>query len=100
MTSWRHLLAAAVCAAAGIALLAPYAGAQPKPIRIGYPVILSGPGALIGEPSLYPSDIQAYGRALWLEQYAGGTLFRDVVHPLFHEVFVHPKVKGLSLIHI
>ena len=52
MTSWRHLLATAVCAAAGIALLAPHAGAQPKPIRIGYPVILSGPGALIGEPSL------------------------------------------------
>jgi branched-chain amino acid transport system substrate-binding protein len=52
MTSWKHLLAAAVCAAAGIALLAPHAGAQPKPIRIGYPVILSGPGALIGEPSL------------------------------------------------
>ncbi|HYJ98421.1 MAG TPA: ABC transporter substrate-binding protein, partial [Burkholderiaceae bacterium] len=52
MNSWKHVLAAAVCAAAGIALLAPYAGAQPKPIRIGYPVILSGPGALIGEPSL------------------------------------------------
>ena len=48
------------------------------------------------QPSLYPSDIQAYGRALWLEQYAGGTLFRDVVHPLFHEVFVHPKVKGIA----
>ena len=48
------------------------------------------------QPPLYPSDIQAYGRALWLEQYAGGTLFRDVVHPLFHEVFVHPKVKGIA----
>lgn len=23
-----------------------------KPIKVGYPVILSGPGALIGEPSL------------------------------------------------
>ena len=47
-------------------------------------------------PSLYPSDIQAHGHALWLEQYAGGTLFRDVVHPLFHEVFVHPKIKGIA----
>jgi glutathione S-transferase len=28
---------------------------------------------------------------LSLEQYAG-SLFRDVVHPLFHETFVHPKV--------
>jgi len=48
------------------------------------------------QPSLYPNDIQCHGRALWLEQYAGGTLFRDVVHPLFHEVFVHPKVKGIA----
>jgi glutathione S-transferase len=48
------------------------------------------------QPALYPSDIRDYGRALWLEQYAGGTLFRDVVHPLFHEAFVHPKVKGIA----
>jgi glutathione S-transferase len=48
------------------------------------------------QPSLYPSDSRDFGHALWLEQYAGGTLFRDVVHPLFHEVFVHPKVKGIA----
>ena len=48
------------------------------------------------QPSLYPADNRSYGHALWLEQYAGGTLFRDVVHPLFHEVFVHPKVKGIA----
>lgn len=47
-------------------------------------------------PSLYPSEDRAYAKALWLEQYAGGTLFRDVVHPLFHEVFVHPKVKRIA----
>jgi glutathione S-transferase len=46
--------------------------------------------------SLYPSDPQRYGHALWLEQYASGTVFRDVVRPLFHEVFVHPKVKGIA----
>jgi glutathione S-transferase len=51
------------------------------------------------EPSLYPADMQQYGRALWLEQYAGGTVFRDVVHPLFHEVFVHPKIKGIASDH-
>jgi len=51
------------------------------------------------EPSLYPSDARHYGHALWLEQYAGGTVFRDVVHPLFHEVFVHPKVKGIATDH-
>ncbi|HEY6511275.1 MAG TPA: glutathione S-transferase family protein [Burkholderiaceae bacterium] len=48
------------------------------------------------QPSLYPSQAKPYGQALWLEQYAGGTLFHDVVHPLFHEVFVHPKVRGIA----
>lgn len=47
-------------------------------------------------PSLYPSDVQQHAHALWLEQYASGTLFRDVVRPLFHEVFVHPKVQGVA----
>jgi glutathione S-transferase len=46
--------------------------------------------------SLYPSDPQRYGHALWLEQYASGTVFRDVVRPLFHEVFVHPKVRNIA----
>lgn len=48
------------------------------------------------EPSLYPRDDRRYGWALWLEQYAGGTVFRDVVHPLFQEVFVNPKVRGVA----
>jgi branched-chain amino acid transport system substrate-binding protein len=47
--NWTRLLVP-LLALAGLALTAP-AAAQ-KPIRIGYPVILSGPGALIGEPSL------------------------------------------------
>jgi glutathione S-transferase len=41
---------------------------------------------------LYPSTPRAYATALWLEQYAG-TLFTEVVRPLFHEVFVHPRVQ-------
>jgi glutathione S-transferase len=51
------------------------------------------------EPSLYPRDDRHYGHALWFEQYAGGTVFRDIVHPLFHEVFVNPKVKGIATDH-
>lgn len=47
-------------------------------------------------PSLHPSDVRHYGHALWLEQYASGTVFRDVVRPLFHEVFVHPKVQSIA----
>jgi glutathione S-transferase len=42
---------------------------------------------------LYPTDAKAYARAMWLEQYAGGTVFRHVVHPLFHRVFVQPNVQ-------
>jgi branched-chain amino acid transport system substrate-binding protein len=42
---------ATLLAATAAVFIAGSAQAQ-KPIRIGYPVILSGPGALIGEPSL------------------------------------------------
>jgi glutathione S-transferase len=47
-----------------------------------------------GHP-VYPQPPHDYALALSMEQYAG-TLFRDVVHPLFHEVFVHPKVRGVA----
>jgi glutathione S-transferase len=43
---------------------------------------------------VYPQSPRDYGRALSLEQYAG-TLFRDVVHPLFHETVVHPKIRNV-----
>ena len=46
------------------------------------------------EKPLYPRDARDYARALSLEQYAG-TLFSQVVRPLFHEVFVHPKVQNV-----
>lgn len=46
-----------------------------------------------GRP-LYPADARGHAQALWFEQYAG-TLFQDVVRPLFHEVFVHPKVRQI-----
>jgi glutathione S-transferase len=42
---------------------------------------------------VYPQPPRDYALALSLEQYAG-TLFRDVVHPLFHEVFVNPKIRN------
>src|SRR5262245_56671615 len=52
--NWNRLLAT-LLALAGLACAMP-AAAQ-KPIRIGYPVILSGPGALIGEPSVKCAQI-------------------------------------------
>jgi branched-chain amino acid transport system substrate-binding protein len=64
--SWSKRLApiAAACAIT----FAGSAAAQ-KPIRVGYPVILSGPGALIGEPSLkgaqmFVEEINAKGGVL------------------------------------
>ncbi|MEP7154489.1 MAG: glutathione S-transferase family protein [Betaproteobacteria bacterium] len=41
---------------------------------------------------LYPADAKENAQVLWFEQYAGGTVFRNVVHPIFREVFVQPNV--------
>ena len=46
------------------------------------------------EPAFYPREARACATALALEQYAG-TLFREVVHPLFHETFVQPKIRNV-----
>jgi glutathione S-transferase len=45
-----------------------------------------------GQP-IYPVEARDYARALFLEQYAG-VLFTDVVRPLFHEAFVHPRLRN------
>jgi len=44
-----------------------------------------------GQP-LYPDDPSACGRVLWLEQYATTVLFRDVIHPLFHQKIIRPHI--------
>jgi glutathione S-transferase len=43
-------------------------------------------------PSILPADARAYGRALWFDAYAGGTIFRHVVHPLFFQTVVNPNI--------
>ncbi|MEC9367324.1 MAG: glutathione S-transferase family protein [Pseudomonadota bacterium] len=43
-------------------------------------------------PSLYPADARAFAHALWLEQYAGQVLFRQVVHPLFFQKIIRPHI--------
>jgi glutathione S-transferase len=42
---------------------------------------------------IYPAEARDYARTLFLEQYAG-VLFAEVVRPLFHEVFVHPRLRN------
>jgi glutathione S-transferase len=44
---------------------------------------------------VYPSAPRDYATALSLEQYAGA-LFREVVHPLFQETFVFPRIQQVA----
>jgi glutathione S-transferase len=43
-------------------------------------------------PPLYPSESKAFADALWLEEYADGTVFREVVHGLFFQKVIRPKL--------
>ncbi len=43
-------------------------------------------------PALYPAETRAYARALWFEEYADGTVFRDLVHGLFFEKVIRPNI--------
>jgi glutathione S-transferase len=44
-------------------------------------------------PPVLPAKAQDYARALWFDAYAGGTVFRHVVHPLFHQTIVNPNIR-------
>jgi glutathione S-transferase len=46
----------------------------------------------VPEPALLPGALDDHGRALFLDAWAGDVLFRGVVHPLFHNQVVGPKV--------
>jgi glutathione S-transferase len=46
--------------------------------------------------SIYPPGDRQHALALWFEQYAGGTVFRHIVHPLFHQTFVNPNVHKVA----
>jgi glutathione S-transferase len=44
------------------------------------------------EHAVYPTDARELAKAVSTELYATEQLFRNVVRPLFHEVFVHPRI--------
>jgi glutathione S-transferase len=46
---------------------------------------------------ILPADIHHYGRALWFDAYAGGTLFQQVVRPLFHQSVVAPNINKVPI---
>jgi len=46
----------------------------------------------VPDPALLPARLEDYGRALFLDAWAGDVLFRRVVHPIFHHQLVGPKI--------
>ena len=44
------------------------------------------------EPALFPRDAKERARALWLEEYCDGTVFREVVHGLFFQNVIRAKI--------
>ena len=43
-------------------------------------------------PALYPAETLDYAEALWFEEYADGTIFREVVHGLFVQKIIRPNI--------
>jgi glutathione S-transferase len=43
-------------------------------------------------PALYPAETRDYAEALWFEEYADGTIFREVVHGLFVQKIIRPNI--------
>jgi glutathione S-transferase len=46
-------------------------------------------------PPLLPTDAKELGEALFLDAWAGSELFRKIVHPLFHNQIVNPKIRNI-----
>jgi glutathione S-transferase len=46
-------------------------------------------------PPICPADIRDHARVLWFDAYAGGTIFRHVVHPLFVQTIVGPNIRNV-----
>jgi glutathione S-transferase len=44
-------------------------------------------------PSLFPKDAREFATALFLDAWAGGALFRALVHPVFHNEIVAPRIR-------
>jgi glutathione S-transferase len=46
-------------------------------------------------PPVLPTATGEYGRALWFDAFAGGSIFRHLVHPLFVQTVVNPNIRKL-----
>jgi glutathione S-transferase len=47
-------------------------------------------------PALLPPDNKELGAALFLDAWAGTALFRNIVHPLFHNQVVNPNIRKVA----
>jgi glutathione S-transferase len=47
-------------------------------------------------PSLFPKDDRQFAKALFLDAWAGAALFRALVHPVFHNEVVAPKIRKVA----
>lgn len=45
------------------------------------------------QPAVLPQDAKDFARTMWFDAYAGGTVFRHVVHPLFFQTVVGPNIR-------
>jgi glutathione S-transferase len=43
-------------------------------------------------PALYPQATRDYVQTLWFEEYADGTIFRELIHGLFFNTVIRPKI--------
>jgi glutathione S-transferase len=48
-------------------------------------------------PGLLPTDGRELGEALFLDAWAGTALFRNVVHPIFHNQVVNPNIRKVPV---
>lgn len=46
-------------------------------------------------PPLVPNSAKARGQTLFLDAWAGSALFRDIMHPIFHNQVVNPGMRNL-----
>jgi glutathione S-transferase len=43
---------------------------------------------------MYPVKTESFVQALWLEEYADGTIFREIIHGLFLQKVIRPNILG------
>jgi glutathione S-transferase len=49
----------------------------------------------IPSPAILPKPDRDYATALFLDAWAGSALFQRIIHPLFHNEIVNPKIRNL-----